>query len=71
MSVRSGAEDEQVAPATAPPIAAYVAALVVYIALGYLLKSVLLNWIIGPLFLLAVLHLVPRFLGRRGSVDAG
>jgi len=43
----------------APPVA-YVAALVVYVALGYLLGSVVLNWIVGPLFLLLVLHLVPK-----------
>jgi len=71
VSVRSGAEDEEVAPATAPPLAAYVALLVVYVALGYLLKSVVLNWIVGPLFLLAVLYLMPRLLGRRGSGDGG
>jgi len=71
VSVRSGTEDEQVAPAVAPPLVAYVAVLVVYVALGYLLRSVVLNWIVGPLFLLAVLHLVPRLVGRRGSGDAG
>ena len=46
------------------PAAAYVAALVVYVALGYFLKSVVLNWIVGPLFLLVVLYLVPKAFGR-------
>jgi hypothetical protein len=41
-------------------IGAHVAALVVYIVLGYFLKSIVLNWIVGPLFLLVVLYLVPR-----------
>lgn len=42
----------------------YVVALVLYIGLGLLLKSVLLNWIIGPLFLLMVLYLVPTAVRR-------
>ena len=46
------------------PAAAYVAAFVAYVALGYFLKSWLLNWIVGPLFLLVVLYLVPKALGR-------
>ena len=37
----------------------YVVALVVYVVAGYFLKSFLLNWIIGPLFLLIALYLVP------------
>lgn len=49
------------------PVAAYVGAFVVYVVLGYLFKSLLLNWIVGPLFLLIVLYLLPRAvrLGRR------
>jgi hypothetical protein len=46
----------------------YVAALVGYVAAGFFLKSILLNWLVGPLFLLIVLYLVPRFVrgvGRR------
>ncbi len=46
------------------PAAAYVAAFVVYVVLGYFLKSVVLNWIVGPLFLLLVLYVVPKALGR-------
>lgn len=42
----------------------YVAALVVYIAAGYFLKTWLLNWIIGPLFLLIVLYLLPTWFAR-------
>lgn len=48
-----------------PPAAAYLVAFVVYVALGYFLKSVVLNWIVGPLFLLIVLYLVPRAFRRR------
>lgn len=43
-----------------PPALAYVIALVVYIVLGVFAKSVVLNWIIGPLFPLLVLYLIPR-----------
>ena len=50
-------------PEDASP-AAYVVAFVVYVTLGYFLKSVVLNWIIGPLFLLLVLYVVPKALGR-------
>ena len=45
--------------------AAYVAALVVYVVLGYFLKSAILNWIVGPLWLVLVLHVLPKALGRR------
>lgn len=48
-------------PGVGPPVAAYAVTLAVYIGLGYLLGSVVLNWIVGPLFLLAALHLLPRF----------
>ena len=47
------------------PMAAYVAALVVYVVLGYFLKSAILNWIVGPLWLVLVLHVVPKALERR------
>jgi hypothetical protein len=46
----------------------HVLAFVVYVVLGILTRSVVLNWIVGPLFLLIVLHLVPltvRSLVRR------
>lgn len=42
----------------------FVVALVAYIALGLVVKSVVLNWIVGPLFPLVALYLVPRVLGR-------
>jgi Flp pilus assembly protein TadB len=50
----------------------YAAALVGYVVAGYFLKSVLLNWLVGPLFLLIVLYLVPtlvRRLGRRPRTE--
>lgn len=48
-----------------PSFLAQAVALAVYIALGYFLKSVVLNWIVGPLFLVMVLHVVPRAFRRR------
>lgn len=38
----------------------YVVAFLVYLALGLLTRSVVLNWIVGPLFPLIALYLVPR-----------
>ncbi len=51
---------------TEEPIALgwYVAALAVFVVAGYYLKTWLLNWIIGPLFLLIVLYLLPTWFGR-------
>lgn len=51
------------APSDLPAIA-YVAAFVAYVALGYVFKSAVLNWIVGPLFLVIVLYAVPRALKR-------
>ena len=48
------------ARAGAVPVAAYVIAFVAYVALGLVVKSALLNWLVGPLFLLVVLDVVPR-----------
>jgi hypothetical protein len=42
----------------------YVFTLAVYVAAGFFLKTWLLNWIIGPLFLLLTLYLVPTWLRR-------
>ncbi len=42
----------------------YVAAFVLYVALGLALKAVVLNWIVGPLFLLATLHVLPGAMRR-------
>ena len=55
----------EVPPPRDLPAAAYVAAFVAYVALGYVFKSAILNWVVGPLFLLVVLHLLPRALTRR------
>lgn len=43
---------------------AYGFALVLYLVLGYLTKSVVLNWVIGPLFPLIVLYVIPSFWRR-------
>lgn len=56
-------------PSPAARPTAYIAALVVYVVLGFMWKSAVLNWIVGPLFPLVVLHLVPKLLWphRHGS----
>lgn len=56
---------EPPAPAPAPregseTAVRYAAALILYIAIGYFTKSAVLNWIVGPLFPLLVLYLLPR-----------
>ncbi len=71
MSLRPGEETQHEVPAVAPPPIAYVATLVVYLVLGYLFRSVVLNWIIGPTFLVCSLYTLPRLLGRRGPKAAG
>lgn len=38
---------------------AYIVSFVAYVVLGLLFKSAVLNWIIGPLWLLITLHLIP------------
>ena len=43
---------------------AWAVLLAVYVALGLVLKSVVLNWIVGPLFPLFFLYLLPRWAGR-------
>lgn len=40
----------------------FAAALVVYIALGLWLKRAVLNWIVGPLFMVIVLYVIPTAL---------
>ena len=42
----------------------YGAAFVGYVALGYFFKSAVLNWIVGPLWLVVWLYLVPKALRR-------
>ena len=44
---------------------AWLVLFVVYVALGVVLKSVVLNWIVGPLFPLVFLYVLPRARGRR------
>jgi hypothetical protein len=39
--------------------------LAVYVVFGLLVKSFVLNWIVGPLFPLFFLYLLPRFLRGR------
>jgi hypothetical protein len=41
----------------------YVLAFVAYVALGLLTRSVVLNWVVGPLFPLLALYVVPRVVG--------
>jgi hypothetical protein len=48
----------------------YGVALVVYVALGIFTKTVVLNWIIGPLFLLLVLYLIPTLVRRVARREA-
>jgi hypothetical protein len=43
----------------------FAVALVAYVILGVTLKSFFLNWIIGPLFLLLALDVLPRAFGAR------
>lgn len=54
-------------PAGRPDIdlAWYGVALILYIVAGFYTKSVVLNWIVGPLFPLVALYLVPRLFRRR------
>jgi hypothetical protein len=47
----------------------YLLAFAAYVALGYVFKSAVLNWIVGPLWLLLTFELIPRALGFRGVPD--
>ena len=52
--------------------AAFVLALAVYVLLGVTVKTVVLNWIVGPLFPVLVLYLIPRLVRRaKGGDGAG
>jgi hypothetical protein len=42
-----------------PGAAAFAIALVTYVALGLTVKSVVLNWIVGPAYLVLTLHVLP------------
>jgi hypothetical protein len=43
----------------------FTIALVIYVILGVTVKSWVLNWVIGPLFLLLALDVLPRAFGAR------
>jgi hypothetical protein len=43
----------------------FVVVFVIYVVLGVTTKTYFLNWIIGPLFLLITLELIPRLFGRK------
>jgi hypothetical protein len=42
-------------------------AVVLYIPLGVLLKTVVLNWLVGPLFPLLIVYLIPTWIRRWSS----
>jgi len=42
------------------PVASYAAVFAGYVALGLVTRNWVLNWVVGPLFPLLVLHVVPR-----------
>jgi hypothetical protein len=46
---------------------AWVVLLAVYVALGLVFRSAVLNWIVGPLFPLVFLYLLPRAVGGRAE----
>jgi hypothetical protein len=54
-----------------PATAWFVVTLAAYVALGLAFRSAVLNWIVGPLWMLATLYLLPMGLGalrsRRGA----
>lgn len=49
--------------------AAYLAAVVSYILLGVLLRTVVLNWIVGPLYFVSFVWTCSLVLARRKGVD--
>ena len=53
------------------PVWAYGLSFVVYVVLGYNFTSVVLNWIVGPLWLLATLYLLPKWLRSRERGRSG
>ncbi|HET9443540.1 MAG TPA: hypothetical protein VFO65_09465 [Acidimicrobiales bacterium] len=42
----------------------YAVAVLVYVPLGVLLKAVVLNWIVGPLFPVLVVYVIPALVRR-------
>ena len=61
--MRSGELPSSAADSTTRPRSwpwwAWVLTLLSYVVLGYFLKSVVLNWIVGPLYPLLVMYLLP------------
>jgi hypothetical protein len=49
---------------------AWVLIMGVYIGLGITVKSVVLNWIIGPAWPVLLLYVIPRALRRDKTADA-
>lgn len=47
-----------------PTPLAYVIAMTTYVVLGLVFRSAVLNWIVGPLYLVTVLHVLPAGLRR-------
>lgn len=48
----------------------YIGAAVVYVLVGFVLRSVVLNWVVGPLwFILSVTFVTPFILRLRGIDD--
>ncbi len=45
----------------------FVASFITYVAAGLILKSVVLNWIVGPLWLLVTMVLIPTAVRRLGG----
>lgn len=43
---------------------AWIALLAIYVVLGLVVKSAVLNWIVGPIFPLVCLYLLPKVFGR-------
>jgi hypothetical protein len=49
----------------------YGLAIVSYVILGLLFKTAILNWIVGPVYLLVVLHVIPEAVRRVIDIGAG
>ena len=49
----------------------YVLAFAAYVVLGFFFKSLVLNWIVGPTWLVVWLYIVPRGLRGRGTQETG
>ncbi|MDH3705513.1 MAG: hypothetical protein OES57_05565 [Acidimicrobiia bacterium] len=54
-----------------PRPAWFVASFALYVTLGLLFKSAVLNWIVGPLWLLLTLWLVPTLARRARDLVGG